>query len=59
MAESLEDFLQLKNNSNYIEASGSFACQECEEVVNSGKIDEDNMILIYSCINGHNSRIKI
>jgi hypothetical protein len=59
MAESLEDFLNIKSSSKYIDASGSFSCQECDEFINHGKIDEDNMILMYTCSMGHNSRIKL
>lgn len=59
MAESLEDFLKPKVNGNFVEASGSMRCVECEESVNNGKIDENEMILIYHCSKGHESRIKI
>lgn len=59
MAESLEDFLKPKSGSRFVEASGHMKCVECEESVYSGKIDEDNMLLIYHCTRGHESRIKI
>lgn len=59
MAESLEDFLKPKAPHGFIEASGNMKCLECDEAVYSGKIDEDAMILIYNCTNGHESRIKI
>jgi hypothetical protein len=59
MAESLEDFLKTKESGNFVEASGNMKCVECEESVNNGKIDESEMILIYHCSKGHESRIKI
>lgn len=59
MAESLEDFLKPNPSKGFIEASGNMTCLECDESVYSGLIDEDNMILIYHCSKGHESRIKI
>lgn len=60
MAESLEDFLGVSKDKKFINAEGcSLSCPECDEVVNSGKLDEDELILYYSCSNGHNSRVKL
>lgn len=59
MAESLEDFLNYKTNANFVEVSGNMKCVECEESVYSGKIDEDDMLLMYCCSKGHESRIKM
>lgn len=59
MAESLEDFLKPKTGENFIEVSGNMKCVDCEESVYSGKVNEESMLLIYWCTNGHESRIKI
>lgn len=59
MAESLEDFLNPKPSNKFLEVSGNMKCVECEESVYSGKVDEESMILIYHCTNGHESRIKM
>lgn len=57
MAESLEDFLSI--NKNYIDVSGSLSCQECEEIVSRGRLDEESMILFYKCSKNHESKVKI
>lgn len=57
MAESLEDFLSL--NKNYIDVNGSLSCQDCEEIVSTGKLDEESMILVYRCSKNHESRVKL
>jgi hypothetical protein len=59
MAESLEDFLGVNNKNNSIEAGGSMSCQECDEVVSTGWIDEDTMILSYKCSKNHESKVKL
>lgn len=59
MGESLEDFLGSRGK-NFIEAKNcSLACPECNEIVSSGKLDEDEMILYYTCSYGHNAKVKI
>jgi hypothetical protein len=59
MAESLEDFLGLTNKTNSIKVGGSMACQECNEIVSEGWIDEDTMILSYKCSKNHDSKVKV
>lgn len=59
MAESIEDFLGITKKKNMVAVSGSLACQECEEIVNDGFIDEDEMIMYYSCSQRHESRIRM
>ena len=59
MDESLEDFLKPSPSDGFIEASGNMKCTECDESVYSGKIYEEEMILIYHCTKGHESRIKM
>jgi hypothetical protein len=59
MAESLEDFLGINKKSKSIHASGSLSCQECDEIVSEGYIDEETMILTYQCSRGHDSRVKL
>jgi hypothetical protein len=57
MAESLEDFLNVKKK--YSEVTGSLSCQECEEIVSVGSLDEDSMILYYVCSKNHQSKVKM
>lgn len=60
MSESLEDFLGITKSKKFIEASNcALACPECNEIVSSGKLDQEDMIIYYSCTNGHNARVKI
>jgi len=59
MAESLEDFLGVNSRTKSIEASGSMSCQECDEIVSKGWIDENTMILSYKCSKNHESKVKI
>ena len=59
MGESLEDFLKPKPSNYFLEVSGNMRCLECEEPVYSGKVDEESMLLIYSCTKGHESRVKM
>ena len=59
MAESLEDFLKVNQSINTTEVNGSLACQECNEIVCSGYLNEDTMILSYLCSKNHESRIKL
>lgn len=57
MTESLEDFLSV--NKKYVEVSGSLSCQECDEIVYSGRLDEDSMTLTYRCNQNHESKVKV
>lgn len=59
MAESLEDFLKPSPSDGFIAATGNMRCLECNEPVYNGKIDEENMLLIYYCTSHHESRIKM
>lgn len=59
MGESLEDFLNVKKSQSVIEVNGSLACQQCYEIVPSGELDEDTMILSYVCNKNHRSQVKI
>jgi len=59
MAESLNDFLNPVEKSKYADVSGSLACTECNEIVHSGKLNEDDIILRYRCSKNHESRIKL
>lgn len=59
MAESLEDFLGIKNQENLILVNGSLSCQQCEEKVPTGMLDENTMILTYKCSNNHKSKVKL
>lgn len=59
MAESLEDFLRGSKPAIQTQVSGSLGCQECDQTVNNGYLDEDTRILTYVCINGHTSQVRI
>lgn len=59
MAENLEDFLNPKIPPNTIEVNGSLACQECNEIVSRGYMNEDSMILVYYCSKKHQSKVKL
>jgi len=60
---SLDDFL---NNSNKIEefldaVDGSFACQnsECSDVTTEAFLDRMHNTIKWTCVNGHDSSVKI
>jgi len=59
MSDSLEDFIGAKKTENRLSVSGSMRCQTCDEMVHSGTMDEDDMIIYYSCTQGHDSRVKL
>jgi hypothetical protein len=41
------------------EATGSFVCQECLEVVHSAVIDEDENVMYWICKDNHKSQVRI
>ena len=41
------------------EATGSFACQECLEIVQSAVIDQDENIMYWICKDNHKSQVRI
>lgn len=57
MTESLEDFLNI--NKKYVEVNGSLSCQECNEIVSVGRLDEESMTLTYRCTKNHESKVKL
>jgi len=57
MTESLEDFLNV--NKKHVEVSGSLSCQECDEIVSTGKLNEESMVLVYRCSKNHESKVKL
>lgn len=59
MADPLEEFLKGKKSNSLLTVNGSLACQECNEIVNIGHLDENTMILIYQCSKGHESKVKM
>jgi lysyl-tRNA synthetase class I len=59
MSDSLEDFVGAKKKDNELSVNGSMRCQTCNEIVHSGTMNEDDMIIHYSCTQGHNSRVKL
>jgi hypothetical protein len=59
MPESIEDFLGIKNKIFTDVNDSHLSCQTCELYANSGKLDEDSMILYYTCPMGHQSKVKL
>ena len=57
MTESLEDFLNI--NKKYVEVNGSLSCQECDEIVSIGRLDEESMTLTYRCTKNHESKVNL
>ena len=41
------------------EATGSFVCQECLDVVQSAIIDEEENIMYWICKDNHKSQVRI
>lgn len=39
--------------------TGSFVCQTCLETINFAVLDEDEMILKYTCPTGHDNEAKL
>jgi len=42
-----------------LKVSGTFICQECYESVNAAVLDEDKMLLVYSCTLNHVNEAKL
>jgi hypothetical protein len=61
MPEDLEAFLGKKKpvKEDFPEIDGSFACQECNEVIVKAMFDEDNRIIIWYCSENHRSQVSI
>lgn len=59
MGESLEDFLRPKPSKDFMEVSGSMACQECNEIVHKGFMSESDLVIHYKCSRGHESKVKL
>jgi hypothetical protein len=59
MAESLEEFLNIKNDKDYKKVTGSMECQECSVIVNDGYLYDDGSTIQYTCSQGHTSEIRI
>lgn len=59
MADSLEDFLGTKNKEDLTIVNGSLSCQQCDEKVNTGILDENTMLLTYRCSKNHQSKVKL
>ncbi len=50
-----KDFLKVPKpvESNLIQISGNFICQECMESIGFALFDEDEMKMFYTCNEGH------
>lgn len=44
---------------NSIKISGTFVCQECSEITNSAKLDEDKRKIFWYCTKQHYSEAKL
>lgn len=42
-----------------VEVTGTFVCQTCLEPVQSARLDEDEMVLVYVCREGHSSEATL
>jgi hypothetical protein len=56
-----KDFLKAKEQEEIpgIKVSGTFVCQECTEPTDSAILDEDKMILVYTCSLNHVNEAKL
>lgn len=55
------DFIKVapKQEINGAQVGGTFVCQDCRESVADAVLDEDKMILVYTCSFGHSNEAKI
>ena len=55
------DFIKVapKQEISGTQVGGTFVCQDCKESVADAVLDEDKMILIYTCSSGHSNEAKI
>jgi hypothetical protein len=55
------DFVKLKNNEEQegLKVTGTFVCQNCMESIGFAILDEDSMVLKYTCAAGHNNEAKL
>jgi hypothetical protein len=55
-----EDFIKAPNTEEEgVSISGTFICQTCLEDTNSAILNEDEMIIIYSCGSGHRNEATL
>jgi hypothetical protein len=55
------DFVKLKNNEEQegLKVTGTFVCQNCMESIGFAILDEDSMILKYTCAAGHDNEATL
>jgi hypothetical protein len=55
------DFIKVtpKQEVSGAKVGGTFVCQECMQPTGDAVIDEDKMILVYTCPSGHANEAKI
>lgn len=55
------DFIKVtpKQEVDGAKVGGTFVCQDCLESISDAVLDEDKMILIYTCSSGHKNEAKI
>jgi hypothetical protein len=55
------DFIKLKNSEDTegLKVTGTFVCQNCMESIGFAILDEDDMILKYTCEAGHYNEAKL
>jgi hypothetical protein len=56
-----QDFIKLKKNddSEGLKVTGTFVCQICMESIGFAVLNEDEMVLKYTCAAGHNNEAKL
>ena len=55
------DFIKLKSDDEPegLKVTGTFVCQNCMESIGFAILDEDSMILKYTCAAGHNNESNL
>ena len=62
MPESLEEFLgknKQKQEEGLQQVDGGYSCQDCLEICNTAYLNEEEMILVWYCTNGHRSQVSL
>lgn len=55
------DFIKVtpKQEVSGAKVGGTFVCQDCLESISDAVLDEDKMILVYTCSSNHKNEAKI
>lgn len=55
----LSKFLKKESSPIQENVSGSFVCQECEEIVQSAFLSYEDKVLSWVCSSGHSSKVDM